>query len=931
MVSVPCGTTVSLPADAVSDTQTYYDSSTTLGAAPSAGDVTMTRLATSYSGATPVFTTQSTATYDEYGRKLTSADADNRTTKTSYTPATGAEPTTVAVTDPVGLVTTTAYDPARDLPLTVTNPAKWVTSETYDALGRLTGVWKPGHPEHTVPADETFSYTVSNTKPSMVTTNTITDTGGYLPTETLYDSLGRTVETQAETPDGGSDVTDTAYNSDGWQDLVSNAYYISGAPSDAILTAPDDQVPSQTGYVYDGDGRITKQISYKFAAETWETDTSYGGDYTTVVPPSGGTAQTTFTDGEGDTSVIDQYHSGVPASPSDASSDYDQTRYTYTPARQLAAITDAAGNKWGYQYNLTGDQISASDPDTGTSTSNYDPAGQLLSTTDARSKQVSYTYDADGRKTAEYDTSGGAAESGADELASWAYDTLAKGQPTSSTSYVGGTSGSAYTEGVLGYDSYGLPTGTETVVPASAGALAGTYKQGDSYNAYGDLPSSYSDTAAAGLPAETVQYGYDTASDPVSLGSSLWFYVASLSYTELGQPQQYALGTTNEPVWIKDAYDQETNRLTSSEVQAGTTPQTVDATSYGYDNDGNFTSESDTPANGPSQVQCFQYDYLGRLAQAWSQGNAGCASTPSQPAEGGAAPYWESYQYNDQNDLTSETSTPPSGAATTTTNSYPPAGSAQPHAVTSQQVAAPSGTTTTGYSYNADGDTTSITPSAGATQNLNWNDAGQLTSISTANGGTTGYVYDAGGNLLLQTDPGTRDPVPARRAAGAQHVHRPAVRHPLLLRRRPHRRGPHLQRRRPVPDRRSAGHRHRRHRLFQPGRHPPVLRPVREFDWVGALVVAGDPGIRGRDGRCLDWADQFGGAGVQPGDRGVRLAGLADLAGRPAGPQRLCVRLGQPGHGLGPERADVLQRGWLLRWRRLRQPRPLLGERWSRT
>ena len=242
------------------------------------------------------------------------------------------------MTDPKGLVTTTTYDPARDLPLTVTNPAGWITAETYDALGRLTAVWKPGHPQGTVPADDTFSYTVSNTAPSVVTTKTINATGSYLPSETLYDSLGRAVETQTQTPDGkGRDITDTAYNSDGWKLLDSSSYYTTGAPNGTLVTAPDDQVPSQTGYVYDGDGRVIKQISYKFAAETWETDTSYGGDYTTVVPPSGGTSQTTFTDGEGNKSAIYQYHSGVPADPSDPAADYDKTSYTYTPAQQLAS------------------------------------------------------------------------------------------------------------------------------------------------------------------------------------------------------------------------------------------------------------------------------------------------------------------------------------------------------------------------------------------------------------------------------------------------------------------------------------------------------------------------------------------------------------------------------------------------------------------
>jgi YD repeat-containing protein len=165
-VSVPCGSSVSLPADAVSDKRFYYDGSTTLGAAPSAGNVTMTMLATSYTGTTPVFTTESTGTFDEYGRPLTTTDADNRTTTTSYTPATGAEPTAETVTDPMGLATTTTYDPARDLTLSVTNPAGWVTSATYDALGRLTAMWTPGHQQGSVPADETVSYTVTNDPPS---------------------------------------------------------------------------------------------------------------------------------------------------------------------------------------------------------------------------------------------------------------------------------------------------------------------------------------------------------------------------------------------------------------------------------------------------------------------------------------------------------------------------------------------------------------------------------------------------------------------------------------------------------------------------------------------------------------------------------------------------------------------------------------------
>jgi YD repeat-containing protein len=131
-----------------------------------------------------VFTTKSQDAYDQYGRETSATDADGNATTTAYTPASGAEPTSQAVTDPMGLVTTTTYDPARDLALTATSPAGLVTTEKYDALGRLTAVWTPGHSAGADPADEAFSYALSTTGPSVITTNTINDTGSSMPSET---------------------------------------------------------------------------------------------------------------------------------------------------------------------------------------------------------------------------------------------------------------------------------------------------------------------------------------------------------------------------------------------------------------------------------------------------------------------------------------------------------------------------------------------------------------------------------------------------------------------------------------------------------------------------------------------------------------------------------------------------------------------------
>jgi RHS repeat-associated protein len=734
----------------VSQTEDFYDGQG-LGIAPTAGDLTKTEKAT----AVGMFDV-TTYTYDQYGRVLTTTNPDGKATTTAFTPATGAEPTSAKVTDPMGLVTTTTYDPARELALTVTKPDAEVTTDTYDALGRKTAEWAPGNPA-TGPATTTYAYTVSDTASPVITEQDLKPNGNYLTTDTIFDSFGNVREVQQGTDSGGADITDTTYNSDGWTVMTAGPYYGANAPSGTLVEASPGSVPDETGDVYDGADRVIRQVSYHDGTETWETDTTYGGSYTTVIPPAGGTPETTFTDGRGLVTAIYQYHSGVPVNPSDPASDYDATTYAYTAGKKLATATDSAGNVWSFTYDLLGDQLTSTYPDSGKTTSTYDAAQQLMTVTDARGKTISYTYDADGRKTAEYDTTGGAGENSSDELAAWTWDTIAKGQLTSTTSF---QNGSAYTEQATGYDANGHPAGTQTIIPASQGALAGTYTQTYAYAPDGQL-TSYTDGAAGGLPAETVTTGYDNAGNPDSLtGASP--YVDSLSFTNLDQPQQYTMGTSSEPVYLTDSYDPQTGNLVQQNTQTGAAQTQVDDLNYTYDQVGAITSEADTPSEAgvAANVQCFQYDYLGRLAQAWAQGGASCAASPSASAEGGAAPYWQSYTYNAANDLTGITSTSPSGAVTTTTNSYPAAGSAQPHAITSQSVTSPAGTTISGYGYNAAGELTSLTSATAGNQALTWNDAGQLSldAVTAAGGGTaqdTSYIYDANGNLLIRSDPGS--------------------------------------------------------------------------------------------------------------------------------------------------------------------------------
>src|SRR5262249_39842606 len=83
----------------------------------------------------------------------------------------------------------------------------------------------------------------------------------------------------------------------------------------------------------------------------------------------------------------------------------------------------------------------------------------LLTTTDGRGHTLAYSYDPIGRKTGEYDGS-----TTGPQLAGWTYDTLAKGQPTSSTRYAGGN---AYTATVTGHHPLYRPTPTPLTIPPS--------------------------------------------------------------------------------------------------------------------------------------------------------------------------------------------------------------------------------------------------------------------------------------------------------------------------------------------------------------------------------------------------------------------------------------------------------------------------------
>ncbi|WFE27296.1 RHS repeat-associated core domain-containing protein [Solwaraspora sp. WMMD791] len=733
-VGTSCAATPTYPADLLSDTRLFYDGATAHGTAPTRGLVTRSDQAQSHNGTAATYLTTATATYDDHGRELTTTDALGRTTTTAYTPAVGAPTTAITTTNPLTHDTSATLDPRRGLPLTVTDANSKVTTGQYDPLGRLTKVWAPGRATSATP-DQEYAYTITKSAPSHIRSRVLGPNGNQIDSYEIYDGLLRPRQTQVTAPDGKRTISDTQYDVRGLEAKTSTFYNNASGPTGTLVTFADTVIETQSRTLYDGVGRPTRSQLWSANTLQWETVTGYDGDRVTVDPPTGGTATTTLFDARGRQTVLRQHTGTTPTGT------YEQTTYGYDRADRLTTVTDHVGNQWTYTYDLLGRRVGTVDPDAGTSSSTYDNAGQLVTTTDGRGETLWYGYDNLGRRTEmRDDTSTGALR------ASWTYDSLELGLPTSSTRHVGGD---AYTTSVTGYDDGYRPLGATVTIPAAETGLAGTYTTSHTYHDNG-APATTSLPAIGGLPAETLTYGYHAASGlPTTLGSAADTYVSATSYHYDGSIAQRILGAGDTRVRVSSPVEPATRRLAASQVDTEH-PTTPDAwndaatTSYAYDPVGNITSMAGTTAGVADQAECFTYDHLRRLTQAWTETTPTCTT----PQRTGADPYRQAWTYDATGNRLTETTWSATGT-TTATSTYPTAGSPRPHAVTG--VAYTGGTTRTDtFAYTPGGHTSSRTVD-GVTQALTWDAEGRLATTSEPDLDTS-YVYDADGTRLLRRD-----------------------------------------------------------------------------------------------------------------------------------------------------------------------------------
>ncbi|WP_327316922.1 polymorphic toxin-type HINT domain-containing protein [Streptomyces sp. NBC_01235] len=786
----------------VSASRMYYDGATAHTATPTKGLVSKTVAPNGAGTDWETTNPESRTEYDSVGRVVKVTDPTGVVNTTKYTPDSGQvyridTVTGSKVVDGVetGFTEITTLEPGRGTTLKSTDANSRVESYEYDPLGRAVAAWDATQSATDDPTVK-YTYNTASDKPVSVVAESLSDNpstaagdGTYKSSTTIYDGLGRERQSQTPAVGGGRLVTDTLHNSSGQVRYTRNAYYMEGDP-DTQLVVPDSEslVPNATTYTYDGLGRVLTvtpvHSSYPQTGETFtnagkdvpttdrRTRYEYGLDYTVVRQPAGTPASRVWTDALGRTTRQDTF-----SDTSLTEAGAVTTTYEYDLRGDMVTSTDDVGNTRTWKYDALGRVTDTTDPDGGAAHTDYDAYGRVDKATDARGQTVSYTYERLNRVEQVKVTPKGSTT--ATLAQTYAYDgaTGGKGQLSSSTRY---TDTKAYTTSIAGYTADYQPTAMTTALPPgstaglTADGFATQYTYSYAYNRDGQL-EKYTAPAAGGLSAEAVITRYNEAGLPTSVSGQDW-YASETSYSPYGQVLRATVGEQGRRLWQENNFNESTGELLSSRlVRESQTPDTsvvpgseVSKRSYAYDASGNVLSVADRMGTTTDQ-QCFKYDTLGQLKEAWTTpGGGACTATGKTTAEpvytdgtvnvsSNNSGYWQSYDYDVLGNRTRKTAykadpTITSGVRDTsgdavTDYAYGTSDTAkndQPHTLTSYTTtskptaAGPTVKTRSDQTYDSAGNLEKRTTGGDTAQALTWTWDGKVESV-------TGFGADGSG------------------------------------------------------------------------------------------------------------------------------------------------------------------------------------------
>ncbi|MGW7357392.1 ricin-type beta-trefoil lectin domain protein [Streptomyces sp. NPDC054802] len=721
------------------------------------------------------FQSNGTTGFDAIGRVIRETNTDQQSNTIAYDPPTG-QVFKITTSNMLGHTQVQELEPGRAVTLKTTDANGHTSEAKYDPLGRLAEAWAPGRTPATgkVP-DFRAEYTIPSPvrdandpnggeirKPPYVTTYLRGYEDRVEKSVTIYDGLGRERQSQEEADGGGRLITDTLYNRAGEIYQTNNAYLNQDAPSGELFTPlADTTVPNITRYTYDGLGRVltempvlkgklpgtTEAISQEVPEKAVRYE--YGADWSKVTHPQGTSSYRVYTDAVGRTVRTDTFNPAAPGG-------FTSTRYEYDKRGQVVKATASADptHPWTWTYDLRGRMKTSTDPDTGTTVTTYDHRDRPLTITNARGT-VWNSYDELSRPKQQRET-----DANGRILADFSYDTVpgGKGMPATATRY---TDGLAYVQEVNGYTKDYLPTSTTLTLPDS---IVGTWGLQKDYT-YGYTYSDNGMLDEATLPKvgkfdpEKLVVRYNKDGKPVSISGKDW-YGSETVYSPYGQVMRSTLGTLPYRVWAQNSYDESTGELQNQQVYREQTPtpgnNLVSNRAYTYDPSGNVTGIREH-ATGIEERQCFTYDPLGQLKEAWTSKDQAACTAPENadgtlnvttgPDNSG---YWQQYEYDllgNRKKLVEKDLTGAESKDATTGYAYGKADGSQPHTLTkvSKTYTTPAGARVKAEAerlYELTGETKQVTSiQNGDKQTLSWTYDGQVDRITgSGTGGKTPYV-----------------------------------------------------------------------------------------------------------------------------------------------------------------------------------------------
>ncbi|MEU9391927.1 polymorphic toxin-type HINT domain-containing protein [Streptomyces sp. NPDC048324] len=530
-----------------------------------------------------------------------------------------------------------------------------VTGMTYDGLGRVRTVTKPGEgPTETQYTPETggpvTSTKVINALGQATTTTfdpgrslplSVTDPNGRV-TRSEYDALGRLVKGWSPSRSSGGKSPNVVIS---YQPAIASAD--ENRPAAAIVDSLEDNgTYAREITLYDGlmrevqkqteahgPGRIVVDTDYndhgviarktsgylakgeptaelfqprsKSLIPSW-TQYRYDGlerEARASVYNDGGYQHAQFTFYDDVSTTIDP-----PGSTAPRTRTYVDALGRITSIKHFSKDGATTGRTTTYDYDARGNRSKVTDPAGNAWTYTYDARGRVTSTTDPDTGTTTTWYDAADRPNHVKDALGQETFTDHDLLGritavrqgsatatpvkEFTYDD-APGGIGQPASSKRHTDNGDYINKVTGYDSEYHVTGSETVIPANSmtTGLSGTYTYAYTYTPTGK-PQSVTLPAVGGLAQEKVVTRYTADGLPESTSGKTW-YTADATYSPYGEVLRTVSAAQPYRVWTTNFVDPHTGRLQRTVADRETDgPHRITDSYYSYDTSGTITSNA---------------------------------------------------------------------------------------------------------------------------------------------------------------------------------------------------------------------------------------------------------------------------------------------------------------------------------------------------